>query len=114
MKNKPGDKQRLEHILDAIKEIQSYTEGVDLPAFLANSMMRFASIKQIEIIGEAAAYISEEIKRQFTEVEWQQIIGMRHILVHEYFGIDSQLIWQVIIRDLPELKKAIHQIYTSI
>jgi uncharacterized protein with HEPN domain len=114
MKSKPGDKQRLAHILDAIREIESYTAGIDLTVFLSNSMMRFASIKQIEIIGEAAAYISEQTKQRFTEIQWKQIIGMRHVLVHEYFGIDSQLVWQVIIGDLPELKKVIQQIYSSI
>lgn len=68
MKSKIGDKQRIAHILDAIKEIELYTSGVDLPSFLSNSMMRFASVKQIEIIGEAANYITEETKLRFTEV----------------------------------------------
>lgn len=54
--------------------------------------MRFASIKQIEIIGEAANLISEETRNNFSEIEWRQIIGIRHILVHEYFGIDNNLI----------------------
>ncbi|MDB5120053.1 MAG: hypothetical protein JWN56_1271 [Sphingobacteriales bacterium] len=70
-------------------------------------MMRFASIKQLEIIGEAANYLSAETKERFSNVEWKQIIGMRHILVHEYFGIDANLIWQVIMNDLPTLKAKI-------
>ena len=92
MKGKSGDKQRLFHILDAIDEIQQYTLGVDINAFLKNSMMRFACIKQIEIIGEAANSLSSETKAMFDEVEWKKIIGMRHILVHEYFGVDFDLI----------------------
>ncbi len=76
-------------------------------------MMRFASIKQIEIIGEAANYISEETKNKFTDIQWRQIIGMRHILVHEYFGIDSLLIWQIIISDLPKLKSAIQTVISA-
>ena len=68
-------------------------------------MMRCASVKQIEIIGEASNYITPETKALFTDIEWRKIIGMRHILVHEYFGTDFDLIWQVIINDLPELKK---------
>lgn len=114
MKGKIGDRQRLAHILDAIHEIESYTAKSDLPSFLSNSMMRFASIKQIEIIGEAANYISEETKQQFSDLEWQRIIGMRHILVHEYFGVDNLLVWQVIISDIPELKSRIEKIYDSI
>jgi uncharacterized protein with HEPN domain len=105
MKGKPGDRQRLLHILEAITEIQSYTDHTDLKTFLENSMMRFACVKQIEIIGEAANYITPETKAIFSDLEWNQIIGMRHILVHEYFGMDFDLIWQVIISDLPVLKQ---------
>src|SRR5688572_17618591 len=88
MRDSIGDLQRLEHILLAIAEIENYTKGIPEEEFLNNSMMRFASIKQIEIIGEAANYITEETKKLFTDLQWRQIIGMRHILVHEYFGID--------------------------
>lgn len=70
-------------------------------------MMRFASIKQIEIIGEAANCITQETKALFTDIEWNQIVGMRHILIHEYFGVDQNLVWQVIIDDIPKLKAAI-------
>ena len=70
-------------------------------------MMRFACVKQIEIIGEAANFISSETKALFSDLEWKQIIGMRHILVHKYFGMDFELVWQVIIKDLPELKQKI-------
>lgn len=105
-----GDKQRLLHILDAISEIENYTVNVNLLTFLNNSMMRFASIKQIEIIGEAANYVSEETKAKFTEIEWRQIVGMRHILIHEYFGVDNNLIWQVITDDIPKLKNKIENV----
>lgn len=77
-------------------------------------MMRFASIKQIEIIGEAANHISPEIKAGFHTIEWSQITGMRHILVHEYFGVDADLIWQVIISDLPALKIKVSQILQTL
>jgi uncharacterized protein with HEPN domain len=107
MKGKPGDRQRLHHILEAIDEIQLYTKNTTLKTFLSNSMMRFACVKQIEIIGEAANSITPETKALFTDLEWKQIIGMRHILVHEYFGVDFDLIWQVIIDDLPILKEKI-------
>lgn len=114
MRDKIGDKQRLQHILEAISEIEGYTQGIDLSVFLQNSMMRFASIKQIEIIGEAANSISETTKCKFTDIEWRQIIGMRHVLVHEYFGVDNYLIWQVIIKDIPFLKSKIQSIIDHI
>jgi len=114
MKGKIGDKQRLAHILDAVSEIEKYTANVTLKEFLENSMMRFASIKQIEIIGEAGNYITAETKLLFTDIEWKQIVGMRHILIHEYFGVDAYLVWQVIINDIPPLKKAIQQAFNAI
>ena len=114
MKGKPGDRQRLLHILEAITEIEVYTNNTSLKSFLDNSMMRFACVKQIEIIGEAANSITAETKSAFTNLEWKQIIGMRHILVHEYFGVDFDLIWQVIITDLPALKEKTQYILNNI
>ena len=114
MKGKLGDRQRLLHILEAIEEIQTYTSSADLKTFLANSMMRFACVKQIEIIGEAANSITIETRSTFTELEWKQIIGMRHILVHEYFGVDFDLIWQVIVADLPQLKEKVKIIINAL
>jgi uncharacterized protein with HEPN domain len=114
MKGKLGDKQRLLHILESIEEIEKYTAGSNLDVFLQNSMMKFASVKQIEIIGEAANYISEETKNKFSDIQWRQITGLRHVLVHEYFGVDTKLIWQIITDDIPELKIKIKEVLLSI
>lgn len=113
MKGKIGDKQRLLHILESIEEIEKYTAGENLENFMQNSMMKFASVKQIEIIGEAANHITEETKNKFSEIQWRQITGLRHVLVHEYFGIDSNLIWQIIIEDIPALKMNIQEVLSS-
>lgn len=80
MRGKLGDKIRLQHIYDAILEIESYLVNKDFHDFLGNSMMRFACIKQMEIIGEAGNHISEDTKLKFSTVEWSQIIGMRNFL----------------------------------
>lgn len=114
MKGKIGDKQRLLHILEAIDEIENYTSGTDFHSFLENSMMRFATIKQIEIIGEAANNITEDTQSEFNAIQWRQIIGLRHILVHEYFGIDNTLIWQIITNDIPKLKEGIQLVRLNI
>jgi uncharacterized protein with HEPN domain len=104
MKNKLGDEQRLRHILNAIEEIEAYTHGVQKEDFLQNSMMRYASIKQLEIIGEACNHLSKEIREQSLTVQWNEIIGMRHVFVHEYFGIDNLLLWEIIKEDLMDFK----------
>ena len=75
-----------------------------------DSKTKFASIKQLEIIGEAANHTTEETKLRFASVEWQKITGLRNILIHEYFGIDENIVWGIIIKDLPELKKSIQNI----
>jgi uncharacterized protein with HEPN domain len=113
MRGKTGDKVRLQHILDAIIEVENYSLNTDFSDFMKNSMMRFACIKQLEIIGEAGNHISDEIKASFSTIEWSQIIGMRNVFVHEYFGVDSKLVWDIIKNDLPGLKGKIVEILES-
>ena len=110
MKSRAADFVRLKHILEAIQDIESYIIGHDFDVFMSNSMMRFASIKQMEIIGEAANHITDETKNEFSDVEWAQIIGLRNILVHEYFGVDTRLVWEIIKNDIPGLKVKIQNI----
>jgi len=114
MKEVNGDKIRLQHIILAINEILDYIENYDFDAFFKDSKTKFASIKQLEIIGEAANHITDETKSRFTEVEWQKITGLRHILVHEYFGIDEKIVWGIIVKDLPVLKTTILDIVQKI
>ena len=114
MRGNFGDKARLLHIYSAIQEIESYLVDIDFNIFLSNSMMRFACIKQMEIIGEASNHISDEIKTKFSTIEWKQIIGMRNVFVHEYFGVDNILVWEIIKTDLPELKLKIKSILDSV
>ena len=114
MRGKIGDKVRLQHILDAIIEIETYTLNTDFSDFSKNSMMKFACIKQMEIIGEAGNHVSDENKAKFTNIEWAQLIGMRNVFVHEYFGVDPNLVWEIIKGDLPGLKEKIIEILNSI
>ena len=114
MRSKLGNKVRLQHILDAILEVENYLLNTNYSEFVENSMMRFACIKQMEIIGEACNYISEEIKSKFSNIKWAQIVGMRNIFVHEYFGMDSKIVWEIIKGDLPVLKEKVIEILDSL
>jgi uncharacterized protein with HEPN domain len=107
MRGNLGDKVRLQHVLDAILEVEGYLHNTDFSGFMENSMMRFACIKQMEIIGEASNHVSDDTKAKFSTIEWVQIVGMRNVFVHEYFGVDSSLVWEIIKNDLPELKEKI-------
>lgn len=114
MRSSIGDKIRLQHIIDAIDEIESYVVGADFNKFKDNSMMRFACIKQMEIIGEASNHISEGVKSKFSYIKWRQIVGMRYVFVHEYFGVDTSIIWEIIKEDLPDLKVKIAEVLKNI
>jgi len=105
MKGKLGDKVRLQHILDAIKEVEIYLENVAYDQFLQNSEKRFATIKQIEIIGEACNALSDELKVQYPAIPWKAIVGFRNVSIHEYFGVNLQLVWEIAENDLPVLKQ---------
>src|SRR5882757_114668 len=94
MKPPLSDELRVRHVLDAIKEIESYLQNVSLDEFLANSEKRFATIKQIEIIGEACARISSTVKDNYPDIEWKNIVGFRNISIHEYFCVNFQIVWQ--------------------
>lgn len=114
MKSKLGDEARIQHIYDAILEIETYTRNVDIDEFTDNSMMRFACIKQIEIIGEASNHVTKATQVRFEEIEWRKIIGLRNIVVHEYFGIDFEVIWGIIKSDIPDLKTKIENILNQL
>ena len=110
MKSKLGDKARLQHISDAIKEIENYITNSSYKDFQSNSMMQFATVKQLEIIGEAANQLTEHFKKLYTEIQWREIVGLRNILIHEYFGIDTKIVWDILQIDLPKLKIQVEEI----
>jgi len=110
MKQPLSDELRVRHVIDAIKEIESYLHNVSKEEFLANSEKRFATIKQIEIIGEACTRISPAIKENYPEVEWKNIIGFRKISIHEYFGVNFQIVWQIAQNDIPVLTQQFSKI----
>ena len=110
MKGQMTDKLRIQHILDAITEVEKYLAGVSFENFLANSEKRFATIKQIEIVGEACNYMTEELKQMHPEIEWGPIKSFRNISIHEYFGVNFHIVWEIAMNDLPVLKRQFTQI----
>jgi len=113
MKGRLGDKIRLQHILDAINEIELYLEDISYEQFLENSEKRFATIKQIEIIGEACNALTDELKSAHPLVPWKPIKGFRNISIHEYFGVDIQLVWEIAKNNLPDLKEKMRAILAA-
>ena len=114
MQDRLGDKVRLLHIIDAINEIEDYLQDVDLDHFVKNSMMFNATLRQLEIIGEASNRLSENVLNKSTDIPWARIIGLRNLVIHEYFGIDDFTIWNVIKINLPVLKAKIEVLISEI
>lgn len=94
----------LRHILAAIQKIETYTEK-GRTTFLRSPMVQDAVIRNLEIIGEAVANLPQEFCRQHPKVPWRSIKALRNVLIHEYFGVDLHIVWQVVHRRLPGLKR---------
>ncbi|MFH1380290.1 MAG: DUF86 domain-containing protein [bacterium] len=103
----------IEDILQAMQKIEEYTKDLTYEAFIHNKMVADAVIRNIEIIGEAAKNIPEEVKAQYPTIPWKRMIGLRNITIHEYFGVDEEIIWEIITRNLPETKPSIQAILKS-
>jgi uncharacterized protein with HEPN domain len=97
-------------IIDSAEAIFSYTKGVDFSDFLRDRMRYSAVIREFEIIGEAVAKLPDDIKTKYPDVHWQDIKDFRNMLIHEYFGIDLEIVWNVVKEDLPTLYNTIKQV----
>lgn len=107
-----SDRERLLDILEAIERIEKYAaEGKK--AFESDELIQNWMVHHIEIIGEACRSLSDDFQTEHANVPWADIIGMRNILVHHYFGIDTDAVWSVVERDIPELKFNIQTIVKS-
>jgi len=104
-----GDRERLLDIREAIERIEKYAiQGRN--ALARDELIQTWTVHHLQIIGEAVRALSPEFRAQHAEIPWAQIIGMRNILVHRYFGIDVDAVWSAVERDLPELGSQIEMI----
>ena len=94
----------LQDILESLNRIDTYTEGVEYDSFSNNQMLIDAVIRNLEIIGEAARNVPKEIKDKYSEIPWKKMIALRNILIHEYFGVDESIVWEIIKTNLPEVR----------
>lgn len=104
-----GDRQRLADIQEAIERIEKYAKG-GRRAFERDELLQVWVVHHVRIIGEAARRLSGPFRSRHRDVPWAEIIAMRNILVHEYFGVDVDVVWATVRQDLPRLKARIRAI----
>jgi uncharacterized protein with HEPN domain len=110
MRGSIGDGARISHIFDCINEIDAAIGGITFEQFNTNHVLKIAVVKWLEIIGEAAKHVTEGTKNKSIGIEWNKIVGLRNIVVHEYFGINYQIIWEAATMFLPTLKVELERI----
>jgi uncharacterized protein with HEPN domain len=103
----------LEDMLAAIRKIERYTSGIDQPGFQQDEKTVDAVVRNLEVLGEAANRISPGFASRHGDVPWRQVAGLRNRIVHDYFGLDLEIIWQVIRHDLPRLKVQLEELATA-
>lgn len=103
----------LKHILESIEWIEKDTKGMSKDDFLKNVPIQDAVVRRIEIIGEAIRHLPSDLKKEKADVPWQDIMDMRNKIIHEYFGVDLELVWEVVKKEVPTLKDQVNEILSS-
>lgn len=110
MRDEIKDLGRLQHMLTAIENVEEFTSGVSLDEFVNSKILFFAVVKNIEIVGEATYMLTKEYKQSHNSIPWQVIEKMRHVLVHGYYTISPEKVWETVQEDLPLLKEQIRDL----
>lgn len=101
------DKLYLIHITESIEKIESYTADISFSSFMGTSIIQDAVLRNLQVLAESTQRLSGDFKLKHHGVEWYKIAGLRNILVHDYLGIDLEIVWAILEDELPKLSKTI-------
>ncbi|MCX6583408.1 MAG: DUF86 domain-containing protein [Candidatus Aminicenantes bacterium] len=104
----------LEDILDAVESIEEFILDMGYEEFLRDRKTSFAVVRSLEIIGEATKNIPDSVREVYPDIPWQDMAGMRDIMIHHYFGIDYLVVWKTISEDIPVIKPILKEILNNI
>lgn len=99
---------------EALRDIRDFVRGYTLERFVRDKKTVCAVIRGLEVLGEAAGKIPAPVRAGFPEIPWTEMVGMRNRLIHEYFGVDLEIIWQTVCDDLPPLDAAVDRLVTAL
>jgi uncharacterized protein with HEPN domain len=103
----------LQHILDEIEYLTKTVDGIEKTEFLSNETLKRAFVRSIEVIGEAVKQVPDHIREKYSEIDWRAMAGMRDRLIHGYFGVDYEVVWDVVASKIQTLKPQIQTILKS-
>jgi len=107
-------KDYLQHILDEVEYLLSFSQGLNKDEFFGNETLKRAFTRSLEIIGEATKNLPESFKREYAEIPWRRMAGIRDKLIHQYFGIDYDIVWNIVANEIPDLKLRLEKIMKDI
>ena len=108
--SKPSDLDLLDDILICMEKIQSYIVGFTYEQFINDLKTQDAVIRNIEVIGEAVKHLSDNLRLKYSDIPWKEISGTRDRLIHDYFGVNIDIVWKIATVDIPKLKPKIENV----
>jgi len=101
-------------VIDAIDKTQKFTEGLTYDIFMEDAKTAFAVVRALEIIGEAVKNIPEFLRAKYPEIPWKEMAGMRDKLIHEYFGVKYEIVWDTVKIEIPDLKEKFEKVFEEL